>query len=397
MLQCKKMTNHTSFLRVVTIGLAMFSMFFGAGNVVFPLYLGQYAKDHNTYAILGLLITAVAMPFAGLISITLYDGNYRDFFGRIGKIPGFILSLFIMGLIGPFGALPRCIALSYSTMKLYFPDFNLQLFSLISCLIIFIFTVKRTRIIDILGKFLTPLLLISLLIIIIKGILNSPVVNSNPSHSKLDFFLIGINEGYQTMDLLGAFFFSSVILACLKESSVGEEKNYKNLIILSLKASAIGAFLLSIIYIGFSFVAAFQSRSLVDIPKDQLVGMISIQVLGPYAGIIASLAVALACLTTAIALASVFAEFVYEDLTNFRLPYEWSLLVTLAIAYFVSTLNFTGIAAFLTPILQICYPALIILSALNILYKVYGFKPVKIPVFFVFIVSLLVWIFQAAV
>src|SRR5947209_4364111 len=115
-------------------GLAMFSMFFGAGNVVFPLALGQFAKDQNIYAILGLLITAVGVPFLGLLAMTLFNGNYTHFFERIGKVPGFLVALGIMGLIGPFGAIPRCIALSYSTIRMYMPDTSLVLFSLVSCI-----------------------------------------------------------------------------------------------------------------------------------------------------------------------------------------------------------------------------------------------------------------------
>jgi len=87
-------------------GFAMFSMFFGAGNVVFPLELGLGAQSQNIWAIAGLLITAVGVPFIGLISMTLFNGNYHHFFERIGKVPGFIVAALIMGLIGPFGALP---------------------------------------------------------------------------------------------------------------------------------------------------------------------------------------------------------------------------------------------------------------------------------------------------
>ena len=153
----------------LSTGLAMFSMFFGAGNVVFPLALGQIAQDSNFFAILGLLISAVCVPFLGLISMTLFDGNYQNFFERIGKVPGFLVMLCILGLIGPFGAIPRCIALSYSTLELYFPGMSLPLFSIASCLIIFAFTAKKNSI-GILGYVLTPLLLFSLLFIIVKGL-----------------------------------------------------------------------------------------------------------------------------------------------------------------------------------------------------------------------------------
>jgi LIVCS family branched-chain amino acid:cation transporter len=381
--------SDTQKSHTITTGLAMFSMFFGAGNVVFPLALGQYAQDHNLYAILGLLITAVGVPFAGLIAMTLFNGDYKKFFDRIGPIPGFIVAAVIMGLIGSFGAIPRCIALSYSTAKLYFPSLSLQWFSIISCLIIFAFTIKKNSILDVLGYVLTPILLLSLSVIIIKGILNSPAA-PQADHSKLMIFWDGIKEGYQTMDLLGAFFFSSVVLACLrKEVDPSDQKNYRAVIFTTLKASCIGAFLLSIIYVGFSFVAAFQSESLVGIAKDELAGRVAINVLGPYAGIIACLAVALACLTTAIALAAVFAEFIHKDVTRNRVSYGASLVITLVISYFVSTLNFTGIANFLFPILQICYPALIVLTIVNILYKLHHFKPVKVPVLITFVLSLI--------
>src|ERR1700730_16757905 len=114
--------SQTNKSNTLATGLAMFSMFFGAGNIVFPLALGQIAQDKNFYAILGMLITAVGVPFLGLIAMTLFDGDYKRFFGRIGKVPGFIVAACIMGLIGPFGAIPRCIALSYSTAKMFLID-----------------------------------------------------------------------------------------------------------------------------------------------------------------------------------------------------------------------------------------------------------------------------------
>lgn len=374
----------------------MFSMFFGAGNVVFPLGLGLYARDHNIYAILGLLITAVGIPFLGLISITLFNGDYKKFFERIGPITGFIVSAIILGLIGPFGAIPRCVVLSYSTMKPYLPDLlTLPWFSLISCIIIFAFTIKRNNIIDVLGYVLTPILLASLFIIIVKGFISSPPLEP-AGHSKFFIFLKGIKEGYLTMDLLAAFFFSSVVITCLKKDiDPTDHKNYREVIFLSLKASAIGAFLLSLIYVGFSFVAAFYSPALAGVPEEELPGMIAVHVLGPYAGIVAQIAVILACLTTVIALSAVFAEFLHKDICRDKISYGWALFITLVITFFISTLNFTGIATFLKPILQVCYPALIVLCCVNILYKLYHFTWVKTPVFLTFLFSLIVYFLPA--
>lgn len=382
--------QHSDRSNTIATGLAMFSMFFGAGNVVFPLALGQYAKDQNLFAILGLLITAVGVPFLGLISMTLFNGNYRNFFDRIGHIPGLLVSVAIMGLIGPFGAIPRCITLSYSTVKLYLPHTSLATFSIISCIIIFALTIRRNRILEILGYVLTPLLIGSLAIIIVKGLIDAPAMLPSANFSPLSVFVTGLTEGYQTMDLLGAFFFSSVVLAYLeKDVVVTGERNYKRLIKLALQASCVGAFLLAATYVGFSYTAAFHSEALNGVRKDELAGVMAQIVLGPYASLVACIAVALACLTTAIALSSVFAEFLHKDIFADKMSYGFALIVTLVLSFFVSTLNFTGIAQILTPILQICYPALIVLSVLNIAYKLHHFKPVKIPVFFTFALSLI--------
>ncbi len=375
----------------IATGLAMFSMFFGAGNVVFPLGIGKLALDKNFFAIVGLLITAIGVPFMGLISMTLFHGDYQKFFQRIGVVPGFLFAFFIMGLIGPFGALPRTVALSYSTTNLFYPGLPIELFCFISCIIIFLFSYKRNRIVDILGYILTPFLLISLGIIIVRGFMMEPEVMKTTELSEFNLFLRGLTEGYQTMDLLAALFFSSVVIECLNQSPKAEEEpvNQKAVIFEALKASVIAASLLSAIYIGFSYVASLHSSAFPDASTDQLLGLISLKMLGSNAGIVACTAVALACLTTAIALATVFAEFLHKDITQNRLGYIPSLLITMVITFFASTLNFNGIVSYLGPILEVCYPALIVLSLVNLFYKLHHFKPVKAPVFGALILTLL--------
>lgn len=380
------------WLNTLATGFAMFSMFFGAGNVVFPLALGQHAQDQNFFAVSGLLLTGVGVPFLGLMAMTLYDGDYKQFFSRLGPKVGFLLALIIMGLIGPLGALPRCIALSFSTTHLFIPSLSPVWFSLIACLIIFLCTAWPSRIIDILGYALTPFLLASLAIIVIRGIWTAPVapISALPS---MDAFLDGLKEGYQTMDLLGAFFFSSVIILGIKQEIASKKSldvtiNGSSTLHSMKQAICVGAFLLSAVYIGFSFVASFHSEFLATIAKDKLLGHIAIEMLGPYGGIIACGAVALACLTTAIALAAVSAEYIQHEVGRGRLGYTSSLLITLGISFVVSTMNFTAIIEMLAPVLEVCYPALIALTCFNLAHKLWNIQVVKWPVFAVFFLSL---------
>lgn len=367
---------------IIATGFAMFSMFFGAGNIVFPLAMGQNTESLMPFAFMGLLITAVGVPFLGLIAMTLYDGDYKKFFSRLGPWPGFILSAIIMGLIGPFGAIPRCITLGYSTAHMYFPGVHLPLFSVIACVLIFALTFKRNKLLDILGYVLTPFLLLTLTIIIVKGLLEAHQMPQSTS-SPLPTFFYGFNEGYKTMDLLGAFFFSSVVIAGLKNDlrTTSSKQDSREVMKVAIKASILGAALLALVYAGFSAIAAYNANTLESVPKDEMIGVLTRSILGQYAGFIGTVCVALATLTTAMALSAVFAEFVHKDLTLGKIGYIPSLIITLIIAFLVSTLHFTGIAAFLEPILQICYPAMIVLSAANLCYKLFGFKPVKSLVF----------------
>ena len=375
----------------LSTGLAMFSMLFGAGNVVFPLAIGQYAQDANVWAILGLLISAVLVPFLGVTTMTLYKGDYMAFFGRIGPSVGFIVAVLIMGLIGPLGATPRCITLAYSTLQLFFPDLSFFLYSGIAFVLILGLTYSQQRLLEILGYVLTPFLLVSLAIVIIKGLLSGPPAPVS-NHSALFVFMAGLMEGFYTMDLLGAFFFSTVVLVCLEQELQPHELSDKRrLISMTLKASCIGAVLLAVIYIGFSIVAALYSDSLAAVPKDVLLGSIAMNVLGAGGGVVALTAVVLACLTTAIALVAVFAQFLQTHVFRERLGYHPCLWLTLIATFCVSTLRFNGIAKILEPILMITYPALIILTLCNLAYQLWGFKPVKTPFWVTLGASFIYW------
>lgn len=378
--------------RYVSTGLAMFSMFFGAGNVIFPLVIGQMVGEQVPYALMGLLLTAVGFPFMGLIAIILFHGNYWNFFNRMGRIPGFIIVTIIMLLIGPFGGMPRCIALSYSTLHTSWTGLPFVFFSLISCVIIFLFTYKKSRTLDLLGTYLTPLLLISLLVIVISGLL-SPATPEASTLSAYESFKYGLLEGYNTMDLLASFFFSTIIFNGLNNQYEPNELDHdKKVFYHTIKASLIGATLLSLIYVGFSFVAAFHAQSLHIDSNDQLLGALTLKILGPYAGLFASITIALACLTTAIALAIVFADFLQKTLFRHRISYIQALLITLVIAFAVSTLEFKGIVALIFPILQVAYPALIVLTVANIMNRLCHTKLVKIPVYVTLVAALFYYI-----
>lgn len=372
------------------IGMAMFSMFFGSGNIIFPVLIGQETGTMAFYAIVGLLFTAVLLPFLGLVSISLYNGDYVKFFGRLGKWPGWMVITLIMALIGPFAVIPRCIIISYAALKTFIPTVELIPFSLISCAVLYLLTFRKAQVLDILGKYLTPFLLIALVAIIVKGLgSTNEVVQTQFTPQRA--FIFGLVEGYNTMDIFAAFMFSSVVLNSIKSMypQVGMDQN--KLLGVCFRAGIIGMAILAAIYMGMCFVAAYHGQGLEHVPKEQILATLAIRILGSSAGIVVCAAVSLACLTTAISLSLVFSEFVSHQLTKDRLSYKLTLFITMIISFVLSTLQFSGIQNFLVPILQITLPCLILLAVLNFLFKIYRVEVVRVPVFVVFIISLLIY------
>lgn len=377
-----------SQLETLSTGLALFSMFFGAGNVVFPLMLGMEVTDSSPLAILGLILTAVIVPFIGLTTLFFYKGDYKAFFSRLGEVPAFLIILLIIALIGPFGALPRCIALTFSTMKIVVPMMNPIIYSAVACVIVFFLAYSESEIINILGNFLTPALLGLLLLIITIGLLNPPAESYDSATYSLDSLWLGIREGYQTMDLLGAFFFSSVVMTSLIAAHKKIGDGVKSFRRLSFEASVIAAFLLAFVYASFCYLSSLFASELVGVPDDMILGALAVKTLGTAGGLVTALAVMLACLTTAIALAAVSAHFIQVDLMRKKVDYHVALGITMVISFFISIMEFSGIVKFLIPILDVCYPSLILLTFLNLAHKLWGIKIVKAPVLALFLITL---------
>lgn len=367
----------------------MFAMFFGSGNLIFPVGIGRVAAEHNAWAMLGLFITAVLLPFSGLCLMLLYNGDQALFFKKIGTIPGKIVSFAVLGLIGPFGVLPRCIAFSYSTFSLYFESVNLVSFAVISCLLIFLLSYKENDVVGIIGNFLTPILLISLGTIIYKG-LSADMIPSidQAEHTPWGMVKFGFIEGYKTFDIFAALFFAAAIIPAFRTVLGEKMKSRKSLLSLALKSSVVGMILLFSVYGGLSFVASNLRGALEEVPGDKLLGMIATLTMGKTAGLIANSVVFLACLTTAISLALVSAEFIKKEVCQEKISYGRSLTITMIITLIVSLLGFDGIMRMVIPVLMVLCPAVITLMVVNALNYFFKFPYIKTPVYGVFLISL---------
>lgn len=127
---------------VVSTGFALFSMFFGSGNLVFPITVGQESEGHYLLAAFGILFTGVVVPFLGVLGMMLYKGDIYSFFSCFGKKGTFLFSFLALALMGPFGVLARCLTVAHGALLLLLPNASLPLTSLLLCFVIYFFDCK---------------------------------------------------------------------------------------------------------------------------------------------------------------------------------------------------------------------------------------------------------------
>ena len=362
----------TSTLRLkIVIGLAIFAMFFGAGNLVFPLKVGVESGQHIFPAMLGFVIAGLGLPFLGLWASVLYRGDYHAFFSRLGKIPAFLIIAILMLTIGPFGAMPRTELVTYQTLLPYLGTdsfiSNHWVFSCIYCALIFILTVREAKIVDIIGSVLSPVKIVSFIVLMAVGfwIHGEPITVDTTAQEAFGYAVV---QGYSTMDMLASFFFATVVFRFVDKQRVGHTINEgsQHLIV---RASIIGFCVFAFVYIGFMLLSYYHAESLQAVSQGALVSTISRLILGPWGGLFVCVSVSFACISTAMALAEVCSLYLYDELFHKKIPLWICLLAVMTITFFMSQLGFSRLMGFLIPILNWIYPVLIVLSIVNIVLK----------------------------
>jgi LIVCS family branched-chain amino acid:cation transporter len=364
-------------------------MFFGSGNLVFPIAVGRESEGHFFLAALGIILTGVIVPFLGVLGMMLYQGDIYRFFNCFGRKGTFLFSFLALALMGPFGVLARCLTVAHGAVCLLIPQASLPVTSFCLCVIIYFLASNKNKIVSRLGTMLTPFLLLAIAVIAFFGLSKNAIPDIATSEGwravKNGFF-----QGYQTMDLLAAFFFSQFVIKYLQSKRTPQDTD-GSLLKLFYKSSMLGATLLSSVYFVLVLLGWIYSPLLVQTPPQEMLGLIAIESLGPIAAPCVCLAVLFACLTTAIVLTSLFADFLRTEVVKDKIGNKQSLLITLGIGFIVSTFDFAGIAGFLGPVLEAIYPALIALTVVNITSHFLGSKSTHWP-FTLTLAAKLCWI-----
>lgn len=364
---------------IVSTALALFAMLFGSGNIAFPLGLGRDLGDVAWYAMVGFFIIAALVPIIGIVAMALYEGSYRDFMKSIGTIPASVVIFICFALAGPFCVIPRCIAFSHQALQWLAPSVSLFPFTLFIAGVILLATLRKNGVVDIMGKFLGPLKLTLLSIVILKGLVAVPRIAAC-SLTGWDSFKQGIVVGCGTLDLLGVIFTSGLLMASLAHDTLGKARTKREIIVILLQAGVLTGLLLGVLYAGFVIVASMQSaaQECSGVSEAKLLSVLAAILLGAGGGTLASITTVVAFSTTAIGLTTIFAEYLSTE-SRGLLSYRAAVVATVVVATFFANYGADGIKSLLDPVIMVLYPALIVLAIANIVAKITNVHFVKIP------------------
>lgn len=380
--------NKTKDLLITSF--ALFSLFFGAGNLLLPPLLGYNAGQNWFWVTLGFVITAVAIPIIGIYAHAKLQGTLYDFGKKVSPVFSFIYCILIY-LIAVAIPSPRTAAATHEIA--IHPNFGTSplLTSSVYFILVLIFALNRSKILNIIGKYLTPFIVIILLLVIGIGLYSTQMI-TNPT--QMDTPIVdGILEGYQTFDAIAAVVVGAVIIISINLKTDATFEAKKDLI---KKSGLIAGFGLFIIYAGLIAVGAsyggeidINSSLNSDMQRANLLTGISIKALGTFGYAVLSVLIALACFTTAVGIVTGTADYFKGLINNSQTVYVVTAIIASVFGVVVGQLDFNTIIVIALPILLFIYPITIVLIILNAIPNKYAPKLVfRVVVLLTFLFSI---------
>ena len=360
------------------IGSMLFGMFFGAGNLIFPVHMGQEAGSQLLPATAGFLITGIGLPFLGIVAIGISGSNgLFDLASRVHPFYAKLMTVLLYLTIGPAFALPRTATVSYQVgLAPYIAEADqtmaLAVFTFVFFALAIIFSLHPSKILVWIGKVLTPLFLLFLAMLIgiaflqpMGAISTAAVQGDYVNHA----FFKGFTEGYNTMDVLASLAFGIIVVRTLHDLGV---RTPGGVAWGTVKAGVVSVLLMGVIYsclsyIGTASVGQFELSANGGIALAQIANFY----FGPLGAVLLALIVTLACLKTAIGLITACAE-TFEELFPSRLGYRAYAWTFTVVSFLIGNLGLTQIITLAVPILMFLYPLSITLVLLAFLSAVFG-------------------------
>lgn len=359
------MKQKLTFMEILPIGLMLFASFFGAGNLIFPPALGQSAGVNFLPAAAGFCTTGVGIPLLGIIAIGLLRASNPEALA-LPVHPKFAKALIVVTVltIGPFFAIPRTGAVSFDVGILPFIsaenyDLGLALYSLFFFVVTYFLSVNPSKIVDWVGKILTPLLLISIAILVVQVFMHpmGEPKQAGGYYASMPY-LKGFQEGYYTMDLLATMLFGTVVIDSIKVRGISEGSVLTRTCIM---AGIIAAVLLAAIYFSLTYTGA-TSVAMFGVSDNGAIALSSIAnyYMGTAGNVVLCLMIFFACLTTSIGL-TVSAGSYLEQVLKYKMQYQRIAAIICIFSFAVSNVGLTKIISLSVPVLCLLYPIVIVL------------------------------------
>ena len=372
-------TKKLTLRQKILVAGTLFGMFFGAGNLIFPVHLGQMAGQNALPAIIGFIITAVGIPILGVaaIGITHSDG-LQTLSGKVGKGYGIFFTCLLYLTIGPLFAIPRCATVSFTTgitpllgadspERLY-----LLLFSAVFFAFVLFFSLRPGKITVWIGKIINPLFLFFFAVLMLAALLapGAAVSAVEPVEAyRSDAFFPALIEGYGTMDAIAGLAFGIVVIDVIRRMGVDNDDTIAEDV---LSSGLLTGALMALIYV-VSIVVGAQSRGLFELSENG--GIALTQIAGHYLGgvglFILAFTITFACLKTSIGLVTSCAETFTAMFPNGPKYGFWATCFSI-FSLLVTNIGLNAIIAISLPVLMFLFPLAITLILLALLGNLYG-------------------------
>ncbi|WP_378179996.1 branched-chain amino acid transport system II carrier protein [Aquimarina sp. SS2-1] len=343
-------------------GFALFSMFFGAGNLILPPNLGFKAGDMWLWVAIGFVISAVVLPLLGIFAHARLQGTMLDFGKKVSPVFSLVYCVIVYAISITLPS-PRTASVTHEmAIQPFFGTGSLLTSGIYFGLVLF-FVLNRSKILNIIGKFLTPIIFMVILSIICIGVFAThPPMNSSVFDTPI---IDGLLEGYQTFDAIGAVVVGGVIIISLQLKGKKDFEENKTLIRNSGIIAGIGLFIVyaGLIYTGALYNADFER----SISRTGLLSGLSLKTLGNIGSTFLSVLVSLACFTTAVGIVTGTSDFIKGLLRNSQQAYVITAVVGCVLGVAMGQLDVHDIIVVAVPALMFIYPITIILIILNVL------------------------------
>ncbi|MTH52827.1 branched-chain amino acid transport system II carrier protein [Bacillus mangrovi] len=373
------MNHRLSSKETFVVGLMLFALFFGGGNMIFPPSLGQAAGTNVWIAIIGFLITGVGLPLLGVIAIGLAGSDVQTLGSRIHPIFGIVFTIILYLAIGPLFGIPRTGTVAFEigvtpflTEGLAKSPLTLLIYTVVFFGLTYWLALNPSKLVDRIGKLLTPGLLAVLALLAFKAIATpmGTIQAPQPNYQEGPFFK-GFLEGYLTMDTLAALVFGIVVINAVKDKGITDSKAITKVCI---QAGLIAAAGLALVYLSLGYIGA---TSISSVGLQENGGLIlsgaANELFGLFGNAVLTLAITFACLTTSVGLVSACGQYFSKILPKVSYP-----VITLALTLFsavIANVGLTQLIAFSVPLLIALYPLAIVLILLSFIDKLFNRAP----------------------